>query len=207
MFWFVRTTTGRWWPVPEPASWCLENARQPLLEPARDRLLTLDAGSNSERIVNVVLRRCGLNLVEVRLPQRVVVHYWTDLADPRPLFKEQRLARPEVQVAHHRCKDNTIVIQPGDKFLYGETLWHDFSWEQYQRRWEHRDEETPEDWTGAVHSSYSWEGLPERWIPWAVLKCLWRREQAPLCPNCDLPLVPIDLGVTSRPLMDNLLIA
>ena len=97
-FWFVQVSTSDRWAVADPVVWSLENARQPLLEAARERLLTLDAHSDPERIVNVVLRRCGLNLVEIESPERVVVHYWTEMADLRLLFKEQQLARPEVQV-------------------------------------------------------------------------------------------------------------
>ena len=36
---------------------------------------------------------------------------------------------------------------------------------------------------------FPWEqASSERGIPWVVLKSIWRRDQAPPCPNCDTPL-------------------
>lgn len=190
LFW-LRVSPCDWWAVVDPISWCLANAHQPLLAPARHRLLTLDARTDQERIANVVLRRCGLNLVDIWSPDRVVIHYWTALADPRPLFKEQRLARPEVQVAHLRHKTGAVLLQPGDHFLFGETPWPGFRWAQYREKWDRRAQEEADDWMPANRSTYSWERMSERWIPWAVLKAIWRQEDAPLCPNCDVLLILI----------------
>jgi hypothetical protein len=202
-FWFLEVSTGNGWPVADPAQWCLQQAELPLLKPARDRLLTLDAQSDPERIVNVVLRRCGLNLVEIRLPNRIVVHYWTAVADPRPLFKEQRLARPEVQVAHRRRKTGALLLQPGDHFLFGEPLWPGLRWAMYQGKWDRRAQEEVDDWTSGARSTYSWAGLPQRWIPWAILQAIWRQEDAPLCPNCDVLLVVISFRLARHLLSAN----
>lgn len=158
---------------------------------------------NSAHHYAVGLRRFGLNLVEIRSSERIVIHYWTDLADPRLLFKEQRLARPEVQVGHWRHKNGSVVLQPGHNFLYGERPLHDFRWGQIQQEWQHRDQEEADDWTAAAVRTYSREGLPERWIPWAILKSIWRREEAPLCPNCDVPLVVIAFRLNRHLLSEN----
>jgi len=42
-FWFLHAATGEAWPVDDPVAWALENARQPILERARERLVTRDA--------------------------------------------------------------------------------------------------------------------------------------------------------------------
>ena len=42
-FWFLHTASGESWAVDDPVVWSLEKARQPILERARERLVTLDA--------------------------------------------------------------------------------------------------------------------------------------------------------------------
>jgi hypothetical protein len=42
-FWLLHTATGQSWAVDDPVVWSLEKARQPILERARERLVTLDA--------------------------------------------------------------------------------------------------------------------------------------------------------------------
>jgi hypothetical protein len=64
-FWFLHTETGQSWAVDDPVVWCLENARQPILERTRDRLVTLDA-SDPQRIIRLVTRRYRLNLIKVQ---------------------------------------------------------------------------------------------------------------------------------------------
>ena len=73
-FWFLHSPTGKSWPVDDPVAWSLENARQPILERARERLVTLD-GTDPQRVIRVVVRRCKLNLLEIHRG-RVVVHHW-----------------------------------------------------------------------------------------------------------------------------------
>lgn len=193
---FIHVATGDSFPVDDPVAWCLEHARDQLLERARERLLLCDGRTDPQRILNVVYRRCGLNLAEVR-PGRLVVHHWTALADIRPFCKLHRLARADVQVTTVRHRDGLIVVQPGDDFLYGEKLGLDFlwlklafPWDAYRGRWEHRHEKQADDGSASPcgRSSYAWEGVAKGRIPWAALKSIWRREQATLCPNCDVPL-------------------
>lgn len=73
-FWFLHTATGEAWAVTDPVAWCLENAREPILERARERLVTLDA-ADPQRVIRLVVRRCRLNLLELR-PGQVAVHHW-----------------------------------------------------------------------------------------------------------------------------------
>src|SRR4051812_37178704 len=72
-FWFLHVGTGESWPVDDPIAWSLDNAHQPILERARERLVTLDA--DPQRVIRLVVRRCRLNLLELR-PGRVAVHHW-----------------------------------------------------------------------------------------------------------------------------------
>lgn len=202
-FWFVQFQPMSWWPVLDPVAWCIDNAHLPLLDPALDRLMSGDVGSDPQRLLNVVLRRCKLNLVEIPTSNRVLQHYWTDLADPRLLFKEQGLARPDVQVALVQHKYGIVVLQPGDKLLYGEKPWHGFRWTDYQCKWDRRGQDEADDWMGATRTNYSWEGMPERWVPWAVLKAIWRRKDTPPCPNCDMPLVLVAFRLNRHLLSSN----
>src|SRR5437868_1831521 len=73
-FWFLHTRSGASWPVDDPVAWALANTGQPVLERARQRLVTLDT-ADPERVIRLVVRRCRLNLLDVR-PRRVDVHYW-----------------------------------------------------------------------------------------------------------------------------------
>jgi hypothetical protein len=108
--------------VDDPVTWALENARQPILERARDRLLTLDA-TDPQRVVRLVVRRCGLNLLEIQ-PRRVVVHHWGQQGqgDLRPFFKQHGLATKGVKVALLDRKREVITPRQGDDFLFGEAI-------------------------------------------------------------------------------------
>jgi len=185
----LHATTGDLFPVSDPVAWCLENARSPLLAAARERLLLCVGRTDRDRILNVVLRRCGLNLIEVRC-DRVTVHYWTSLAELYPLLKDRGLLRHDVQVALVRRKNGQITITSGDQFLRGERVAPAFPWSQYRERWERRNERQADDATAAPcsPSSYNWDGVEEKRIPWVVLKAVWRAEALP-CPSCGVPLV------------------
>ena len=186
---FLHVTTGESFPVDDPVAWCLENSRNPLLAPASERLLLCDVRTDPQRILNVVYRRCGLNLAESR-PGLLVVHFWTVLANLRPFCKLHRLARPDVRVATVRHKNGLVIVQPGDCFLYGERLGDSFPSMGYRKRWERRHEKQLDDGAASPsgYSSYSWEGVAKGRIPWAALKSIWRREHPTPCPNCDVPL-------------------
>jgi hypothetical protein len=154
-FWFINISMGESWSVDDPVTWCLKNARQPLLARARERLLTLNAQSDPQRILNVVVRRCDLNLLEVVFPTRVIVTYWTRLVDLRPFFKAHGLARPEVRVALVKRRDGFITLQTGEDFRYG--VRGHIPWEAYETKWDHRFKEEPDDRTAApgTVSTYS----------------------------------------------------
>ena len=196
-FWFIHTETGASWRVGDPIGWALEHAHEPILERARERLVTLDA-ADPQRIIRLVVRRCRLNLLELR-PGRIVAHHWGQQGqgDLRTFFKPHGLARKSVQVALIDRKRETTTVQTGDALLYGERLTEEFPLGAYLKKWRRRAIEEPADWTPAPFgwSNYCWEGVEQRCIPWRVLKCLWRNEDAPPCPNCDKPTLVITFGM------------
>jgi hypothetical protein len=195
-FWFLHTPSNESWPIDDPVIWSWRNARQPILERARERLLSLDAG-DPQRIIRLVVRRCKLNLIEIRSGQ-VEVDHWgkMGLADLRPFFKQHRLARKGVRVTLIDRKKELTTIQTGADFLYGERLAEDFPLEAYVEKWRKRSGEEPDDWTPTPcsGSSFCWEGVEPGWIPWRVLKSAWRHEDAPLCQNCDKPTILVGFG-------------
>ena len=186
---FLHVPTGDLFPVRDPVAWCPENARTPLLAAARERLLQCVGRTDRDRILNVVLRRCGLNLIELRCG-RVTVSYWTQLADLHQLLKSRGLLRHDVQVALVRRKTGQITVTSTDPYLRGGAVAPAFPFAVYRERWERRHEHEPNDATAAPASlsSYSWPGVAEKQIPWAVLTAVWRSDDV-LCPNCDVPLV------------------
>jgi hypothetical protein len=193
---FLHTPSGESWEVDDPARWCIENAHEPTLESARERLLTLTA-ADRERIVRLVARLCKLNLIEFQ-PARVIVHRWGQdgHGDLRPFFKQHSLAKQGVEVFLIDRKREVITVQPGDDFLYGERLPQDFPVGLYRRKWQRRGLEEPSDGTAAPASwsSFVWEGIEPGLVPWAVLKAAWRTENPPPCPNCERPLVLFGFG-------------
>lgn len=56
--------------------------------------------------------------------------------------------------------------------------------------------EEGDDWTAAPHtwSGFAWDGIEPNRIPWAALKSAWRRTTAPLCQNCDQPILLTNFG-------------
>jgi hypothetical protein len=196
-FWILHTETGEWWSVTDPVGWTLANSKQPILARASAGLRTLTP-ADDQRITRLVVRRCKLNLIEVRA-ERVAVQYWGQqgLGDLRPFFKQHHLARSAVNVSLIDRKRETTTVQTGADFLYGERLSEEFPLGAFQKKWRRRATDEPDDWTPAPcsWSSYCWEGVEQRCIPWRVLKCLWRNEDAPTCPNCDKPTLVITFGM------------
>jgi hypothetical protein len=184
--WFLHTPTGDSWDVADPVSWSLENARQPVLERASEGLSKLTA-SDTTRIVRLVVRRCRLNLLEIR-PGRVVVHHWGQQgqADLRPFFEQHGLARKGVKVVLLDRKREASTIRHGDDFLFGDRLPPFWPWTVYWKKWQRRDQEERDDWTAApgTWSGYAGDGIEDNCIPWAALKSAWRRTAAPPCLNC-----------------------
>jgi hypothetical protein len=198
-FWFIHSDTGNSWPVLDPVSWCLQNAHQPILERAAEGLGKLTA-SDSDRIVRLVVRRCGLNLLEVQADQ-VVIHYWgqNGLADLRPFFKSHGQARHEVEVVVRDRKKEVITTQTGDDFLYGVLLAPDFPLDLFQKKWGRRFEQEADDWQAAPNTSsgYAWVGIEDGCIPWIALKSAWRRSAPATCLNCDGPTILTNFGLRS----------
>lgn len=96
-FHFIQTTTLNSWSIANPAQWCLDHKHDPILERASDGLRGLSI-KEPDRIVRLVVRRCELNLIEVR-PNQVTVHHWShQLAYLRSFFKANQLTSHDVQV-------------------------------------------------------------------------------------------------------------
>lgn len=132
-FHFVHADSCTSWPVADPVAWSLD-AREPILERASTGLAKLTE-SDGERVARLVVRRCGLNLVELRHGQ-VVVHYWSQngLADLRQFCKRYGLARPQIEVVLRNRKNETVSTRFGDDFLFGERLSATFPFDAYQRK-------------------------------------------------------------------------
>jgi hypothetical protein len=194
--WFFQAIEGDSWPVADPVAWSLENALQPTLERASEGLRKL-MPADGRRVIRLVVRRCFLNLIEIH-PDRVVVHHWgcQGLADLRPFFKEQGLARREVEIVVRDRKREHSVTRAGDGYLYGEALASDFPLDLFIARWRRRFEQESDDWSAApgTWSGYAWEGIENNRISWEALKSAWRRTEPIPCPNCDGPTVLINFG-------------
>jgi hypothetical protein len=182
--------------VDDPVTWALGNAGQPIMERASAGLRKLTS-ADGQRITRLVVRRCRLNLLELR-PRRVVVHHWGQQGrgDLRPFFKAHGLARRVVRVALLDRKRETTTVQTGEAFLFGERLAENFPVDRYEQKWRRRATEEQDDWTAAPHtwSGFAWEGIEPNRIPWAALKSAWRRTTAPLCQNCDQPALLSNFG-------------
>jgi hypothetical protein len=153
--------------------------------------------ADGQRIVRLVTRRCGLNLLELH-PGRVVVHHWGQqgIADLRPFFKQHGLARHHVEVVLLDRKREVTTLQHGDDFLFGERLAPFWPWKVYRTKWQRRTVKEPDDWTAAPHtwSGFAWNGVEPNRIPCAALKSGWQRTTAPLCLNCDRPTLLTNFG-------------
>lgn len=194
-FWFLHVDTLNSWPVADPVKWVLENAREPILERASEGLRKLDA-DQGDRIIRLVVRRCRLNLLEVR-PEQVVVHHWIlQCADLRPFFKDHGLALPQVEILVRERKKEGVTTQRGDDFLYGVRIWDQFSPDLLQSKWQARNVNQPDDWTAVpgTETRFAWEGVRDYKIPWAVLKSAWRHAPTKTCQNCDTTTVLTNFG-------------
>src|SRR5262245_53438775 len=188
--WFLGARTGEFWPVADPVRWCLASADHPLLERARDRLVTL-TGDQEDRITRLVVRRCGLHRID--LAPGLVAHYWSRLADLKPFCRRFDLARPDVRVVLVERKHEVVTLTTGSEFLYGTALADTFPVERYWQKWRNRYFEEPGDAEGAGHSptNYIWKDCEPGLVPWRALKCLWRTQASPFCGNCGLRMFVI----------------
>ena len=201
-FHFIHADTLTSWPVLDPVAWCLQNAREPILERAAEGLGKLTA-SDGDRIVRLVTRRCRLNLLELH-DQQIVVHHWATQgrADLRPFFKAHGLARQGIEVVVRDRKKETVTTQTGDDFLFGERLppfWplNVFWLNRYWKKWHRRYQEESNDWTAApgTWSGFGWKGIEPNLIPWAAMKSAWRRVAPGTCLNCDVPTILTNFGL------------
>lgn len=196
-FWFLHADTGDSWPIADPVAWCLQNARQPVLERAAEGLRKLTP-SDGDRTVRLVVRRCRLNLIELQ-PEYVAVQHWgtQGLADLRPFFKTKGLARKNIEVTLRDRKKESTVKQTGESFLYGDRLAPDLPLDLFQKKWANRFRNEPDDWTPApnTNSGLAWDGLEYNCIPWAALKSAWRRSAPTICQNCDTPTILTNFGL------------
>lgn len=194
---FLHTPTGASWAVDDPVSWVLDNAQQPILKRARERLVTLHS-SDPQRVIRLVTRRCQLNLLEIE-PGQVVVHHWGQQGqgDLRPFFKKHRLARNGIHVILLDRKRETRTSKHGADFLYGVPFVEGFPMGLFVEKRRRRSLEEPDAWTAApfTWSGFAWEGVGPNFIPWAALKSAWRRTTPMLCLNCDEPTILVSFGL------------
>lgn len=194
--WFVHADTLNSWPVADPVKWPLENVHAPILERTSDGLRKLTP-SDGDRIIRLVVRRCRLNLLEVR-PDQVVVHHWAaQSADLRPFFKQHGLARPQIEVVLRERKREIVTTQTGDDFLFGDRLAADFPLDRFVGKRASRFSNEVDDWQAApgTWSGFAWEGVESGRIPWAALKSAWRRATPTMCLNCDTPTILTNFGL------------
>lgn len=194
-FHFIHADTLDSWPVADPVKWSLQNAHEPVLQRASEGLgkLTADDG---DRIIRLVIRRCRLNLIEVR-PGQVVVHHWSSQrADLRPFFKTHRLARPQIEVMLRERKREIVTTLTGEDSLFGSKIAAEFPLDLFLSKWTHRFGQRTDDWQAApgTWSGFGWEGVEDNRIPWAALKSAWRRAAPLICLNCDTPTILTNFG-------------
>ena len=195
-FWFLHGDTGASWEIPDPVEWPLASVNLPVLVRASEGLGKLTP-QDGDRIIRLVTRRCGLNLIEI-FRGHIVVSYWgqTGLADVRPFFKKHRLARNDIQIVLKDRKKEIVASHTGDDFLFGEKLAADWPLDVYLTKWRWRFLNERDDWTAApgTWSGFAWAGLESNRIPWATLKSAWRRGNAIPCRNCNQPTILVNFG-------------
>jgi hypothetical protein len=137
-FWFVDADSCTSRPVGDRVRWSLDHAHESVLERAREGRANL-TDDDGDRIIRLVVRRCRLNLLELR-PNQVVVHYWSQhgLADLRPFVKQHGLAHQHVEVMLRYRRREAVVTQTGDEFLSGDRLAADFPLDLFMSRWASR---------------------------------------------------------------------
>lgn len=196
-FFFIHVDSCNSWPIADPVVWSLENAHEPVLKRASTGLAKLTA-NDGDRIIRLVVRRCGLNLIELQ-PEHVAVQHWgtQGLADLRPFFKAHRLARPEIEVVLRERKKETVTTQPGDSFLYGSQIAADFPLNIFQSKFANRFTQEADDWQAApsTNSGFAWADVEDNHIPWTALKSAWRRAAPLICQNCDTPTMLVNFGL------------
>ena len=196
-FHFIHADSCKHWPVLDPVQWSLEHAHEPILARAADGLATLTP-ADGDRIIRLVVRRCSLNLLELQGNQ-VHVQFWgtNGQADLKPFFKTHGLARPEIEVVLRDRKKGTLTKLTGDSFLYGVPIASDFPLELFQQKWASRFSKEADDSQPAPQtaSGFAWDGIEDGGIPWAAMKCAWRRGASGLCLNCSGETLLFNFGL------------
>lgn len=184
-FHFIQTTTLNSWPITNPAQWCLDHKHDPILKRALDGLCSLSL-NDEDRIIRLVVRRCGLNLIDIRTNQ-VIVHHWSQqIADLRPFFQANQLTSPDVHVTLLERKKEVATNKSGDDFQYGQPIAKDFPIELFVSKWNNRFQQEQDDHLAApmTSSGLAGDGLELGQIPWDALKSAWQRSQSRSCLNC-----------------------
>ena len=192
---FIHTTTRNSWHVTNPAQWCWDHKHDPILERAFDGLCSLSM-NDSDRIIRLVVRRCGLNLIEAN-PNQVTVHHWSQqIADLRPFLKANQLTSPGVQVTLLDRKKEIATNKTGDDFQYGQPIAKHFPIELFLSKWNNRFQQEHDDHlaTPRTNSGLAWDGLELGRIPWAALKSAWQRSQSLSCLNCSGETILVNFG-------------
>jgi len=196
-FHFIHADSCKHWPVPNPITWSLQNAHQPILDRAADGLKNLTP-NDGERIIRLVVRRCSLNLLEIQ-GNLVQVQFWgtNGQAELKPFFKTHGLARPEIEVVLRDRKKEVTSTKFGDEFLYGVPIASDFPLELFQQKWMSRFVNESDDSQAAPRSAsgFAWDGIEDGCIPWAALKSAWRRGGSGVCLNCSGETLLVNFGL------------
>lgn len=193
---FLHAVTLNSWHVVDPIQWCMQNAREPILERASEGLKNLTS-NDADRIIRLVVRRCSLNLLELKSEQVVVHHWGSNLADLKPFFKTHGLALPGIEVALRDRKKEIVTTISGDDFLYGVPLASDFDLDLFQSKWAGRFEQDADDWQAApgTSSGFAWDGVEDGRIPWAAMKSAWRLSATGVCLNCSEQTFLVNFGL------------
>src|SRR5262249_27249797 len=132
--------------IVDPHAWLLAHRDDPLLAAARERLVA--SPDDADRCVRVVLRRCGLVLINVVTEKRIVVRHWGKVVpDLRAWAKEHGWNRPRIEVVFVNEKNGRVVVHPDgeDVLLHGGRVGGGFPWAEYMVWYELRSVEESDD--------------------------------------------------------------
>jgi len=207
--WLYHAASGGFWPVDDVGGWIATHLGDPLLERAHAGLVKSD---DPDHWLTLVLRRCGLQYLEIDLPAGgddppgheparagVSVHHWsTKHGDLRPLFKALGLAHDGIDVTLVNHKSDAVRHARGGDFLYGEASGEGPDPAVLAVRWARRHEPPgPPDWSPATTRNWfiAWPEFKGPGIPWVALEDAWRTVESPACPNCDRPTILTGFGI------------
>jgi len=207
--WLYHAATGGFWPVDDVGAWIAMHRGDPLLERAHAGLVKSD---DPDHWLTLVLRRCGLQYLEIDLPPGgddppgheparagVSVHHWsTKHGDLRPLFKGLGLAHNGIDVTLVNRKSDAVRHARGGDFCYGEPSDDGPDPAVLAVRWARRHAPPgPPDWSPATTRNWfiAWPEFKGPGIPWVALEDAWRTVESPACLNCDRPTILTGFGI------------